>query len=69
MAISVANNIHVEPAILLMERSIKHHPYITAMLVEFLRFAVDYYHPRLSDHILKSVGTGMKELLRKGVIK
>jgi hypothetical protein len=52
-----------------MERSIKHHPYITAMLVEYLRFAVDDYHPPLSGHILKSVGTGMKELLRKGVIK
>jgi len=52
-----------------MERSIKYHPYITGMLVEFLRFAVDEYYPPLRGHIIKCVETGMKNLLRKGVIK
>ncbi|KAI9287172.1 protein-domain-containing protein [Umbelopsis sp. AD052] len=64
-----SNIMLIEPAMLLMERSIKYHPYITGMLVEFLRFAVDEYHPTLSGHIMKCVGTGMKNLLRKGVIK
>jgi hypothetical protein len=54
---------------LLMERSIKYHPYITAMLLEYLRFAVDEYYPPLSGQMMKCVGIGMKELLRKGVIK
>jgi Integrator complex subunit 3 N-terminal len=67
MYINIINSI--EPAMLLMERSIKYHPYITGMLVEFLRFAVDDYYPTLSGHIIKCVGTGMKDLLRKGVIK
>ncbi|OZJ04513.1 hypothetical protein BZG36_02233, partial [Bifiguratus adelaidae] len=59
----------IEPCMLLMERSVERYPYITAILLEFMRFSVDEYYPPLRDQIQKSVHVGMREMIEKGVIR
>ena len=54
---------------LLMERSVERYPYITAILLEFLHFTVENYHPPLRDYIHKHVGMAAQELVDKGVIR
>lgn len=54
---------------LLMERSVERYPYITTILMEYLKFTIDEYHPPIRDHIAQCVAFGMKELIRVGVIR
>ncbi|ORE00953.1 hypothetical protein BCV72DRAFT_246293 [Rhizopus microsporus var. microsporus] len=63
------NIMFIEPAMLLMERSAERYPYITAMLMEFLKYAVDEYYPPMKEYMSKCVSCGMKVMLSKGVIR
>ena len=63
------NIMFIEPAMLLMERSAERYPYITAMLMEFLKYAVDEYYPPMKEYMAKCVLCGMKVMLSKGVIR
>ncbi|RCI01279.1 Integrator complex subunit 3 [Rhizopus azygosporus] len=63
------NIMFIEPAMLLMERSAERYPYITAMLMEFLKYAVDEYYPPMKEYMAKCVSCGMKVMLSKGVIR
>ncbi|KAF9428955.1 Integrator complex subunit 3 [Podila epigama] len=61
---------NIEPAMLLMERSLyNREPWITAILLEFLHFAVQNYYPPLSETIHKHVGMAGQILVDKQVIK
>jgi hypothetical protein len=66
---STDNIMFIEPAMLLMERSAERYPYITAMLMEFLKYAVDEYYPPMKEYMAKCVSCGMKVMLSKGVIR
>lgn len=59
----------LEPCMLLMERSAERYPYITAIMMEFLKYAVDEYYPPLKDYMEKCVECGMRVMLEKGVIR
>jgi hypothetical protein len=54
---------------LLMERSAERYPYITAIIMEFLKFSVDEYYPPLKEYMAQCVACGMKVMLTKGVIR
>ncbi|KAF9386500.1 Integrator complex subunit 3 [Podila verticillata] len=60
---------NIEPAMLLMERSLMREPWVTAILVEFLHFTVLNYHPTQREVIQKHVGMAMQVLVDKQVIK
>ncbi|KAJ1971613.1 hypothetical protein H4R35_005163 [Dimargaris xerosporica] len=59
----------IEPAILLMERSLEKYPYFTTILMEFLDHAVREYHPPLRQFIGKRVHSAMQDILAKSVIR
>ncbi|KAJ8655989.1 hypothetical protein O0I10_008429 [Lichtheimia ornata] len=63
------NIMFIEPSMLLMERSAERYPYITAIMMEFLKHAVDEYYPPLKDYMEKCVACGMRVMLEKGVIR
>ncbi|RUS16646.1 protein-domain-containing protein, partial [Endogone sp. FLAS-F59071] len=63
------NIMWIEPAMLLMERSVERYPYITTILMEYLKFTIDEYHPPIRDYIAQCIAFGMKELIRVGVIR
>ncbi|KAG0358330.1 Integrator complex subunit 3 [Gamsiella multidivaricata] len=63
------NIMDIEPAILLMENSVERYPYITAILLEFLHFTIENYHPSLRDYIHKHIGMAAQDLVKKGVIR
>ncbi|KAI9280424.1 protein-domain-containing protein [Sporodiniella umbellata] len=63
------NIMFIEPTMLLMERSAERYPYITGVLMEFLKITVEEYFPPMKDHFLKCVSIGMKAMLSKGVIR
>jgi len=54
---------------LLMERSVDKYPYMTAILLEFLHFTVENYHPPQRDYIHQHVGMAGQALVDKGVIR
>ncbi|KAF9181462.1 Integrator complex subunit 3 [Haplosporangium sp. Z 767] len=60
---------NIEPAILLMERSLERHPHITMILLEFLYFTVENYHPMLHEFIQKHVAMAGQDIAEKGVIR
>ncbi|KAG1473737.1 hypothetical protein G6F56_000781 [Rhizopus delemar] len=63
------NIMFIEPAMLLMERSAERYPYITGILMDFLKQTVDGYYPPMKEYIAKCVSCGMKVMLSKGVIR
>lgn len=58
-----------EPSMLLMERSAERYPYITAMIMEYLKHAADKYYPPMRDYIRGCITCGMRTMLEKGVIR
>ncbi|KAF9207247.1 Integrator complex subunit 3 [Haplosporangium sp. Z 27] len=60
---------NIEPAMLLMERSVERYPYITSILLEFLHFTVENYYPPLREYIHKHVGMAAQAIVEKGVIR
>lgn len=54
---------------LLMERSAERYPYITSVIMEFLKNSVDEYFPPLKEYMAQCVACGMRVLLGKGVIR
>lgn len=54
---------------LLMERSAERYPYITSVIMEFLKNSVDEYFPPLKEYMARCVACGMRILLGKGVIR
>ncbi|KAI9273363.1 protein-domain-containing protein [Helicostylum pulchrum] len=63
------NIMFIEPAMLLMERSAERYPYITSVIMEFLKNSVDEYFPPLKEYMAQCVACGMRVLLGKGVIR
>ncbi|KAI7892878.1 protein-domain-containing protein [Mucor mucedo] len=63
------NIMFIEPAMLLMERSAERYPYITSVIMEFLKNSVDDYFPPLKEYMARCVACGMRVLLSKGVIR
>ncbi|CAO3638816.1 unnamed protein product [Cunninghamella blakesleeana] len=63
------NIMFIEPAMLLMERSVERYPYITATLLEFIYHSVNEYYPPLKDYMAGSVACGMQTMLNKSVIR
>ncbi|KAI9491517.1 integrator complex subunit 3 [Zychaea mexicana] len=63
------NIMFIEPSMLLMERSAERYPYITAVIMDFLRCTVEDYYPPMRDHMAKCVATGMRVMLEKGVLR
>ncbi|KAJ1919011.1 RNA-dependent ATPase rok1 [Mycoemilia scoparia] len=63
------NIMNIEPAILLMERSIEKYPYLTCMLMEFLMLETEVYHPPIVDMMREGVLTAMKKVVSSGVIR
>lgn len=64
-----AHCVHIEPAMLLIERSAERYPTITAVMLEFLKMSVDKYFPPLKEYMARCVACGMGVLLSKGVIR
>ncbi|KAJ1677064.1 hypothetical protein EV182_006953, partial [Spiromyces aspiralis] len=60
---------NIEPAILLMERSIEKYPYLTSMLIEFLMLEPDVYYPPLAPMIHESILAAMSTVTSSGVIR
>ncbi|KAL0081191.1 integrator complex subunit 3 [Phycomyces blakesleeanus] len=63
------NIMFIEPAVLLMEKSAERYPYITSIIMEFLKFSVDEYYPPLKEKMAQSVACSMKTSISKGVIR
>ncbi|KAF9581035.1 Integrator complex subunit 3, partial [Lunasporangiospora selenospora] len=63
------NIMNIEPAMLLMERSLERYPYITSILFEFLHFVTENYYPPLRDRIHLHVQQAGQALVEKGVIR
>ncbi|KAF9971508.1 Integrator complex subunit 3 [Actinomortierella ambigua] len=70
------NIMNIEPAALLLHDSVVpsraiHHrqPHMTAILVEFLQFTVDNYHPPMREYLQQHVGMAGLDIVDKGVIK
>ncbi|KAG0184656.1 Integrator complex subunit 3 [Apophysomyces sp. BC1034] len=59
----------LEPAMLLMERSAERYPYISSIIMEFLKLSVDEYYPPMKDYMARCVSCGMQTMLSKGVIR
>ncbi|KAG0271175.1 Integrator complex subunit 3, partial [Linnemannia exigua] len=60
---------NIEPAMLLMERSVERALYLTAILVEFLYFTVENYYPPLREYIQEHVAKAAQTIVEKGVIR
>jgi len=52
-----------------MEKTLGTHPWITAILIEFLYFTAENYHPPLREHIYKHIGMAAQDIVDKGVIR
>ncbi|RKP05937.1 protein-domain-containing protein, partial [Thamnocephalis sphaerospora] len=65
---AVDSIMNIEPAILLMYRSVDKYAYITGTLLEFLLFCVDEYYPPLQEVIRRHVQGALADILQKGVI-
>ncbi|KAG0231380.1 Integrator complex subunit 3 [Actinomortierella wolfii] len=70
------NIMNIEPAALLLHDSVVpsraiHHrqPHMTAILIEFLQFTVDNYHPPMREYLQQHVGMAGQDIVDKGVIK
>ncbi|KAI8970594.1 protein-domain-containing protein [Pilobolus umbonatus] len=66
---SADNIMFIEPAMLLMERSAERYPYITGMIMEFLKHSVDEFYPPMKSYMAQCVSCGMQVILNKGVIR
>ncbi|KAF8949267.1 Integrator complex subunit 3 [Haplosporangium gracile] len=60
---------NIEPAMLLMERSVERAPYLTAIMMEFLFFAIENYCPPLREYIQEHVAKAAQSIVEKGVIR
>ncbi|KAF9286494.1 Integrator complex subunit 3 [Mortierella alpina] len=63
------NIMNIEPAMLLMEKSVERYGYLTAILLEFLSFVTEHYYPPLREEIQKHVRLAGESLVDKGVIR
>ncbi|KAG0211495.1 Integrator complex subunit 3 [Mortierella sp. GBA30] len=63
------NIMNIEPAMLLMEKSVERYSYITAILLEFLSFVTEHYYPPLREEIQRHVRLAGESLVDKGVIR
>lgn len=52
-----------------MEKTLGTHPWITAILIEFLYFTAENYHPPLREQIYKHIGMAAQDIIDKGVIR
>ncbi|KAF9931801.1 Integrator complex subunit 3 [Mortierella alpina] len=63
------NIMNIEPAMLLMEKSVERYGYLTAILLEFLSFVTEHYYPPLREEIQRHVRLAGESLVDKGVIR
>ncbi|KAJ1958348.1 hypothetical protein IWQ62_004912 [Dispira parvispora] len=66
---NVDSIMNIEPAILLMERSLDKYAFFTEILMEFLDFTVREYYPPMSSVLQAHMAMAMEDLLSKTVIK
>ncbi|KAF9575167.1 Integrator complex subunit 3 [Mortierella alpina] len=66
---NVDNIMNIEPAMLLMEKSVERYGYLTAILLEFLSFVTEHYYPPLREEIQRHVRLAGESLVDKGVIR
>ncbi|KAK9765526.1 hypothetical protein K7432_006088 [Basidiobolus ranarum] len=66
---NVDNIMNIEPAVLLMERSVEKYAFITSILLEFLQFIVEEYYPEKANDIKLHVRSAMQTIMEKGVIR
>lgn len=52
-----------------MERSLDRAPYLTAIMMEFLFFAIENYCPPLREYIQEHVAKAAQSITEKGVIR
>ncbi len=58
----------IEPAILLMERSLERYSDVTKWCLEHLYDLVNSFHPPLKSQFHRHVSTAIQDILAKGVI-
>ncbi|ORX99369.1 hypothetical protein K493DRAFT_313249 [Basidiobolus meristosporus CBS 931.73] len=66
---NIDNIMNIEPAVLLMERSVEKYAFITSILLEFLQFVVEEYYPEKANDIKLHVRSAMQTIMEKGVIR
>ncbi|KAJ1649732.1 hypothetical protein IWQ61_009272 [Dispira simplex] len=66
---NVDSIMNIEPAVLLMERSLDKYAFFTEILMEFLDFTVKEYYSPMSSVLQAHVAMAMEDLLSKTVIK
>ncbi|KAI8342956.1 protein-domain-containing protein [Chlamydoabsidia padenii] len=63
------NIMFIEPAMLLMERSVERYPFITSSILEFMQHSVKEYYKPMYEYMLAGVKCGMQSMLSKTVIR
>ncbi|ORZ24452.1 protein-domain-containing protein [Absidia repens] len=63
------NIMFIEPAMLLMERSVERYPLITSSLLEFINHSVNEYYKPMNDYMISGIKNGMQAMLSKTVIR
>ncbi|CAO3600404.1 unnamed protein product [Absidia cylindrospora] len=63
------NIMFIEPAMLLMERSVERYPSITSSLFEFINHSVNEYYKPMNDYMISGIRNGMQSMLSKTVIR
>jgi len=59
----------IEPAILVMQNSLRNHPAITTSLLDFLCRTIVEFHPPITDQLRMGVRTALRMLLDKRVVQ
>jgi len=63
------NIMNIEPGILVMYHSIKHHPMLTASLLDFLCRLIPHFHPSLQVQVRTGITSSLQQILDKRVIQ
>jgi hypothetical protein len=66
---SAESIMNIEPALLLLERNIEKHSYISNWVLEYLSELINVIHPSYKDLFLKRASLAINDSVEKGVIK
>ncbi|KAJ8677447.1 hypothetical protein QAD02_013234 [Eretmocerus hayati] len=62
------NIMNIEPAILVMQNSMRSHPAVTATLLDFLCRIIPNFHPASEDRVRLGIFSSLKQILEKRVL-
>lgn len=62
------NIMNIEPAILVMNNSMRSHPAVTATLLDFLCRIIPHFHPPLADKVRGGIYASLRQILEKRVL-